>query len=156
MAANLATGGSLTQGHLALRRSLVRHGYRLTSARDAILRALAESGGHITADDLVALVHRDAAGVGRMTVYRTLDLLQQLGLVQPVYQGTGAAHYILLMNGHHHHLKCSTCDRIIEFDDCVVGDLIEALKQRFDFEIWGHVLEVHGLCSDCRQTREGS
>ena len=94
-------------------------GYRLTTARQAILAALASSEGHVSADELVDIVHKSAPGVGRMTVYRTLDLLTELGLLRPVFQGTAAAHYILMNEGHHHHLICSSCNKVIEFEQCV-------------------------------------
>jgi Fur family ferric uptake transcriptional regulator len=82
--------------------ALQQRGYRLTAARQVILEVLVASGGHMSADDLAEKVRQQAPGVGRMTVYRTLDLLNELGFIRPVYQGTGAAHYILLEEGHHH------------------------------------------------------
>ena len=130
---------------------LQRRGYRLTRARRAILSALIESGGHITADELVELARREAPGVGRMTVYRTLDLLQQLGVVQPLPQNTLAAQYVLMDEGHHHHLICSRCDRVFEFEHCLAGEIAEALSDRFDFQIHSHLLEFYGLCQYCRQ-----
>lgn len=133
-----------------LSKALQAGGYRVTRARQAIFRALVESGGHVSADDIVASVRREEPSVGRMTVYRTLDLLRQLGLVQPVYQGTGAAHYVLMDEGHHHHLVCSNCDRVVEFDECMAQEMAKALGERFEFEIQGHLLEFYGLCAECR------
>lgn len=130
--------------------ALRRNGYRLTGARRAILQALAESGGHVSADDLVELVREAEPGVGRMTVYRTLDLLHELNLIRPIYHGTGAAHYVLMEDGHHHHLVCTACQRTIEFDDCVAQEISRALSDRFNFQISGHLLEFYGLCPDCR------
>ena len=132
-----------------LSNAIKKNGHRLTQARKAILQALAYSGGHVSADDLVDIVHQDTPGVGRMTVYRTLDLLLELGLIRPIYQGTGAAHYVIMDEGHHHHLICSQCDRVFEFDDCAVQDLMMAIADRFDFEIQGHLLEFYGLCPNC-------
>jgi len=125
-------------------------GYRLTRAREVIFQALVESGGHVSADDVVDAVHRREPSVGRMTVYRTLELLRQLGLVQPVYQGTGAAHYVLMDQGHHHHLVCSTCDRVIEFEECIAQEMSKLLGERFDFQIQGHLLEFYGVCPQCQ------
>lgn len=125
-------------------------GYRLTPARQAIVEALLDIEGHVSADDLVEVVHGRAPQVGRMTVYRTLDLLSTLGLARPVYQGTGAAHYILLADGHHHHLVCSVCDVVIEFDDCVLTEVERMLGERFQFEVQGHLLEFYGRCQNCR------
>jgi len=134
----------------ALERALRARGYRLTAARRAILAALAAAGEHPTADALAAAVHQAAPGVGRMTVYRTLDLLCELGLLRPVYQGTGAAHYVLLLDGHHHHLVCSRCQRVIEFDDCALGELAETVARRYGFVVEGHLLEFYGRCAECR------
>ena len=134
-----------------LEQALQERGYRLTAARRAILAALADAGGHVTADELAAAVHRVAPRVGRMTVYRTLDLLGELGLLRPVYQGTGAAHYVLLLDGHHHHLVCSRCRRVIEFDECALAELAETVGRRYGFAVEGHLLEFYGHCSECKE-----
>lgn len=130
--------------------ALSAEGFRLTTSRRAILAALVGCGGHITADELVERVHQQAPNVGRMTVYRTLDLLCQLNLIRPVYQGTGAAHFVLLHQGHHHHLVCGVCHTVIEFDDCVLAEIEKVVGQRFNFEVQGHLLEFYGLCAACR------
>ncbi|HEY1409941.1 MAG TPA: Fur family transcriptional regulator [Promineifilum sp.] len=136
------------KNHLAS--ALEKRGYRLTAARAAILDALTDSGGHLTADDLTEMVRRRRTGIGRMTVYRTLDLLCDLGLLRPVYQGTGAAHYIILEDGHHHHLICSGCGRVIEFDQCALEMLHDDIDRRFRFRVDGHLLELYGQCDACR------
>ncbi len=132
--------------------TLEARGLRLTAARRAIIDTLVESDGHVTADELTALVRERATGIGRMTVYRTLDLLCDLGLLRPAYQGTGAAHYILLHDGHHHHLVCSNCGRVIEFDDCGLDDLSAGVARRHGFRVEGHLLELYGVCGDCEGT----
>jgi Fur family ferric uptake transcriptional regulator len=137
-----------------LEQALQARGYRLTAARRAILAALAAAGGHVTADELATAVHRVAPRVGRMTVYRTLDLLGELGLLRPVYQGTGAAHFVLLLDGHHHHLVCSRCRRVIEFDECALAELAETVGRRYSFAVEGHLLEFYGRCAECRVTSD--
>lgn len=134
-----------------LSRRLREQGYRVTGARRAILEALVGSRGHVSADELAALVNERAPRVGRMTVYRTLELLQQLGLVRAIYLGSGAAHYVLLENGHHHHLVCTRCDAVVEFDDCLMLELQQRLGERYNFRVQGHLLEVVGLCEACRE-----
>lgn len=131
--------------------ALQQAGYRLTAARQAIITALIQSGAHISANLLVELVRTQAPQVGRMTVYRTLDLLCALGILRPVYQGTGAAHYILLDNGHHHHLICSNCDRVVEFDECFLHELQAHVGNQFNFAVQGHLLELYGLCEACQE-----
>ena len=60
-----------------------------------------------------------------------------MGLLRPVYQGTGAAHYVLLLDGHHHHLVCSRCRRVIEFDECAlaIGQLVQSLVELVSYEV---------------------
>jgi len=132
--------------------ALEARGYRLTAARRAIVQTLVANGGHCSADELADSVHEQMPGVGRMTVYRTLDLLCNLGMARPVYQGSGAAHFVLMRSGHHHHLICIDCGQVFEFDDCVLEQLsTNVITDRFNFQVQGHLLELHGLCSDCRK-----
>ena len=134
-----------------LKIALAQRGYRLTAARREVLVTLVSAGGHVSADELVELVHAGGSRIGRMTVYRTLDLLTELGLVRPVYQGTGAAHFILLVEGHHHHLVCTGCNQVIEFESCILPDIERRLSQHSEFEVQGHLLEIFGLCRECRE-----
>jgi Fur family ferric uptake transcriptional regulator len=126
-----------------------QNGYRRTDARLAIIAGLVNSAGHITADDLADKVRQQAPHVGRMTVYRTLDLLCELGVVRPIFQGTGAAHYILMADGSHHHLICNRCNDVIEFEECSATPLMEQVAKRFNFHVFSHLLELHGLCENC-------
>ena len=128
---------------------IVENGHRLTYARRVIIETLVQSKGHITADSLAELVHQSTPQVGRMTVYRTLELLSELGVIRPIYQGTGAAHYILMADGSHHHLICNRCHDVIEFDDCFADELEKLLAKKFGFQVTSHLLEMHGLCTNC-------
>lgn len=147
-----AEGGErMTTQVEALTQAIAARGYRLTPARRAIVETLVAQGGHVSADDLAERVRQAAPSVGRMTVYRTLELLCELGVIRPIYQGTGAAHYILMHQGGHHHLICNGCGLVIEFDECTGAALGEQLSARFGFEIQTHLLEFHGLCAACRE-----
>jgi len=126
-------------------------GYRLTFARRAICETLLAMGGHVTPDELVEAVRLQNPGIGRMTVYRTLDILCELGQVRPVYQAAGAAQYVVLEDGHHHHLVCSHCGRVFEFSDCGLESFAQMITTRFDFAIDGHLLEIYGRCGPCRE-----
>jgi Fur family ferric uptake transcriptional regulator len=137
-----------------LMNAVVDHGFRRTAARRAILETLVESGGHITADDLANQVRAVNPTIGRMTVYRTLDLLCELGIIRPIYQGTGAAHYVLLDQGSHHHLVCNRCSMTIEFEHCGSAAISQALSERYNFEIQAHLLEFFGLCEICQSQEE--
>ncbi len=130
--------------------ALQQKGHRLTRSRQKIVETLLNCGGHITADGLLELVHEIDPTVGRMTVYRTLELLSELGLIRPIYQGTGAAHYILLDGGHHHHLICSGCDAVFEFEECGLQEVGQLLAERFNFAVEGHLVEFYGRCPNCQ------
>lgn len=137
----------------ALTEALAAEGFRITKARKVILETFVSKGGHCSADTLADSVNEQMPGIGRMTVYRTLDLLCQLSLARPVYQGSGAAHYILMDSGHHHHLVCSVCGQVYEFDDCFLPKILtDSIGARFDFQVQGHLLEIHGQCSRCQKS----
>lgn len=135
-----------------LAEAIVAKGYRMTHARQVIIEQLVASGGHITADDLATQVRATAPQVGRMTVYRTLELLCELGQLRPIFQGTGAAHYILMSEGSHHHLICVRCNQVIEFDECRTDELTAQLSETYNFQVQGHLLEIHGVCAQCQAT----
>ena len=126
----------------ALASAITENGYRLTTARRAVIESLVACGGHISADNLAARGREDAPQVGRMTVFRTVELLAKLGLIRPIYQGTGAAHYVLMHGGSHHHLICTRCHRIIDFEQCGSGALAQRLGVQFHFRVQSHMLEV--------------
>jgi Fur family ferric uptake transcriptional regulator len=130
--------------------SIIANGFRMTASRRAILTTLADSGGHISADDLAHSVRANHPTVGRMTVYRTLDLLCDLGLIRPIYQGTGAAHYILMDRGSHHHLICNSCGITIEFQECTSAAISRQLSESYNFKIQAHLLEFYGVCEACQ------
>ena len=130
--------------------TLRRSDCRITAARRTVLDVLAAESGHMTAPDLVAAVHARVPQIGRASVYRALELLTRLGIVQASTLGGGSATYMLAPAGHHHHLVCRACGRTIEFDECALGDIAGRLAAAFGFQIEGHLVEVYGRCADCR------
>lgn len=132
-----------------LNQAITEKGHRLTTARRQIIESLVDTNGHLTADELAVRVRQHAPQIGRMTVYRTLELLSELGVIRPIYQGTGAAHYVLMADGSHHHLICNRCHKVIEFDDCFADEITHSLSQKFGFQVQSHLLELHGLCAEC-------
>lgn len=120
-------------------------GGRLTKARTALIDALLEAGGHVTADDLADAVH----GVDRSTVYRTLDALEQAGIVDHVHLGHGRAVYHLA-DDPHQHLVCEACGDVVEVPDQLFEDLAQRLRRRYGFAIRPHHFAVLGRCRACR------
>ena len=135
-------------------------GYRLTIPREAILNALSRTSDHLSAEDIYLKVHTAYSNVGITTVYRTLELLVQLGLVFKFDFGDGRARYELSEgpkgSRHHHHLVCAECGRIIDYTD-FIDEEIELLKQtekglskKYNFKITNHLIQFYGLCDRCQ------
>ncbi len=126
-------------------------GYKLTNARLTVLSAIEQHDGHITSAELLESVAQADSSIGRASVFRTLDLFTRLGIIRPTFlHSSTTPTYVLMPGGHHHHVICTNCDRVIEFDDCGLDALTAQLEQRLDLQISGHLLEFYGLCSDCQ------
>ena len=125
-------------------------GYKLTHARLTVLQAIQALGGHVTSAQVLEKVAATDESIGRASVFRTLDLLTQLGIIRPTYIETSMTPtYVMLPGGHHHHVICTNCNRVIEFDDCGLSDLEHELEARLGVRITGHLLEFYGLCESC-------
>ena len=130
---------------------LIQRGKKLTNARRDVILMLLNSEQHITADTLYQRLKSAGSRVGRMTVFRTLHLLAEVGVVRPIYHGSGAAHFVLLEEGKHHHFVCNQCDKTVEFTNCGLTDeLSQQLGTEHNFRIEGHMLELYGTCEDCQ------
>ena len=127
--------------------TLARGGYRLTGPRRALLEVMQELGDHFLADDVVAA----APAVGRATVFRTLRLLQHLGVICQVVLDDGTAAYRLASGGHHHHLVCSDCGAVSDFSSGDLEQLLDGIAQRTGYAVDAHRLEVYGRCAGCQQ-----
>ncbi|MCZ2526695.1 MULTISPECIES: Fur family transcriptional regulator [Streptomyces] len=127
---------------------LRKRGYRLTPQRQLVLEAV-DSLEHATPDEILTQVRRTAGGVNISTVYRTLELLEELGLVSHAHLGHGAPTYHLADRHHHIHLVCRDCDSVIETDVSVAEPLITRLKQEFGFETDMKHFAIFGRCRNC-------
>lgn len=129
----------------------LRHaGYKLTNARLTTLQAIEDLGGHITSTQVLERVSEIDESIGRASVFRTLDLLTRLGIIRPIYlESSTTPKYVLMPDGHHHHVVCVRCHRVIEFDDCGLGEMTKTLEDKLKVKIMGHLLEFYGECEDC-------
>jgi Fur family ferric uptake transcriptional regulator len=142
----------LTQNKIT---SLLRqHGYKITPQRRAVLNAIALSHDHLTPAAIYEKVHQQNPGVGLVTVYRTLDLLTELGLICAVRTEGNCRSYLMRRSSeHHHHLICSDCGTVADFAECDLNKLEQKLSRKTGFEINSHLLEFSGLCQNCRKRR---
>ncbi|KRF02620.1 Fur family transcriptional regulator [Nocardioides sp. Soil777] len=123
-------------------------GYRLTPQRQLILGAV-EQLGHATPDEVLAAVREQASAVNASTVYRTLEVLEELGLVRHAHLSDRAPTYHSTRGPEHFHLVCRNCDRVQSVDPDVASALLEALRREHQFEVdLGH-LAIFGRCTDC-------
>ena len=130
---------------------LRQYGYKLTPQRHAVLKVIASSHDHLTPEAIYEKARLQNPEIGRVTVYRTLDLLGKLKLVCRVYSAGGCRSYMMKRpTEHHHHLVCSGCGRVVDFVNCDLVALQTKLEYESKFDIEGHLLEFYGLCSDCR------
>lgn len=129
---------------------LREHGYKMTPQRHAVLKVLASSHDHLTPEAIYDRVVVENPEIGRVTVYRTLDLLNRLKLVCRVHANGGRSYMMRRPVEHHHHLICSNCGRVFDFVGCGLENLEKRLARESKFDIAGHFLEFYGLCSDCR------
>ena len=141
-----------TSGTDGLADRLRRVGQRVTPQRLVILGAL-RPGAHLSADEVFARVEPLLPGVNRSTVYRTLELFRDLGLVSMTDLGSGARQFELL-DDLHHHLICHRCGAILELDDVLVDPLRDGIRTRYGFAPVIDHLAVFGFCAACdRATR---
>lgn len=123
-------------------------GYRVTPQRQLVLEAVTALE-HGTPEEICTEVQRTAKGVNISTVYRTLELLEELGLVKHAHLGHGPPTYHPAAQAEHVHLVCRDCGSVHDVPPTVAGGLVTAVKREYGFETDVHHLTVYGLCGDC-------
>jgi Fur family ferric uptake transcriptional regulator len=129
--------------------ALGRAGYRLTEPRLSLAGLIADQDGHFTAAELVAAAQARRLGVGRATVFRTLEVLEDLGAVERLDLPSGEHAYVGCEPTHHHHVVCSRCGRATEIDDAGLRSVVRDVARQTGYRIDEHRLELFGLCPDC-------
>jgi Fur family ferric uptake transcriptional regulator len=132
--------------------ALRSRGYRVTPQRQLVLEAVAELG-HATPEEIAASVQQTASGVNISTIYRTLELLDSLGLVTHTHLNHGAPTYHLATEAAHVHLVCQECGKIDQASPDAIAPFTKALDEQHGFEINVSHLTVFGRCEDCRRKR---
>ena len=129
---------------------LREQGHKLTPQRHIVLKVMASCHDHLTPELIYEKSLLENPSIGRVTVYRTLDLLSKLNLVCRVHAENGCHSYMMRRpTEHHHHLVCSGCGKVVDFTNCSLADIEKKLSQDTGFDIKDHLLEFHGLCRDC-------
>ncbi len=130
-------------------RKLSRLGYRLTPQRLMILRTVEEAADHISVEEIHAQVRARYPQMNISTVYRTLELIKELGLVTETDFGDGRVRYHCMGKGRHHHLVCQECGAIINLDESVLSSLKDTLLREYKFIADLRHLAIFGCCVNC-------
>jgi Fur family ferric uptake transcriptional regulator len=127
-----------------------RAGYRLTGPRRALAQLIASRPGHFTVEELLRASHREGLGLGRATVFRALDTLTELGVVERIDLPTGEHAFVSCRPAHHHHVVCSACGRATPVEDCGVAAMAEEVARRTGYSVDTHRGELFGICPACQ------
>ena len=136
-------------------------GLRMTASREAILHVLSTMKEHASAEDVYMAAHKLTPRIGLTTVYRTLEILCQMGMVYKINFADGRSRYELSETAggheHHHHIVCVKCGKIINYNDFsekevqVICDLQGELEKKYDISIKHHSVQYYGECGKCRR-----
>ena len=140
--------------HSEILETLREHRVRLTPQRIAIVEVIADKQGHVTADEVYASIHARFPYVDISTVYRTLEFLTDLGVLNVIDMGGGRAEYELVGREAHHHLVCRVCKQATSVDASLFHPLRDALYDRFGFDADVRHFTVFGVCRQCREAGE--
>ena len=136
-----------------IKKQLHAKSYKLTPQREATVRVLLENEeDHLSAEDVYLLVKEKAPEIGLATVYRTLELLTELKVVDKINFGDGVSRYDLRKEGadhFHHHLVCIECGAVDEIEEDLLVDVEKIVERDWDFKIKDHRLTFHGICRRC-------
>lgn len=136
--------------NLAAADRLTAAGERVTRQRLLVADALAASGRRLTADQLYRSLRRRVPGIGRATVFRTLETLVEAGVARRLELDGHVYAYVACLPAHHHHLACTRCGRVEEIDEAYVRPITQRLAADMGFEIDDARLDFYGRCATCR------
>ncbi len=131
--------------------ALRQQGYKLTPQRRAVIHAIASTQDHLTPASIYEKMRQVYPDIGLVTIYRTLEILAELGLICELHAGGNCRSYTISAPQHHHHLICSNCGIVIDFTGHYLEGLEQSLSRESGFRIDGHLLEFVGLCQACQK-----
>lgn len=137
---------------LPLLAALDRSDHRVTQPRRAVAQLIADRSGHFSAADLVEAARERRLAIGRATIFRTLEVLADLELVERIDLPSGEHAYVACEPSHHHHVVCSGCGRSEDIDDAGLRAVVRDIARRTGYRIDDHRLELFGRCADCLAT----
>lgn len=139
-----------------LKKRLQARQHKMTPQRQTVLQVfLDHPGEHLSAEDVHGILRNDKSEIGLATVYRSLELLSDLGILQKLEFGDGCSRYEVNTTDprehHHHHLICQKCGKVIEFEDDLLENLEEDIKEKLGFKVTDHQVKFFGICKECQE-----
>lgn len=128
------------------------NGYRLTEARRAVVETVQSSNHAMTPVEVYDAARAQHPALGLVTVYRTLEKLEELRLIQRVHQSKDCQGFITAGQGHQHLLVCSNCGRTVLFEGDDLSRFIDSVARKTGYRITDHWLQLFGLCENCRRS----
>lgn len=141
-----------------LKKKLEDKGYKFTLQREAVIDVLKENKGkHLKVEDVYRLVKEKKYKIGFATIYRTLKLLDRIGIIGRLEVEEGPALYEYsdqIQQGKKCHLICVNCNSIIDIDKSMFDDLEQLIEKQYNFKIQSSILDFYGICKNCREEKE--
>lgn len=147
---------------MSLEGGIRTRGLRMTIPRQLVAEVLEEADGYLSADEIYTLIKEDYPAIGLATVYRTLVLLDEMGIVHRYNLGDGCARFMAAEDqsaGHYHQLVCEKCYKVIKYSDFsreeeeLFRKVESVLSEKHGFEIKRHIVQFYGICPDCREEK---
>ncbi|MDR3597277.1 Fur family transcriptional regulator [Clostridium sp.] len=139
----------------ALKEDLKKKGYKLTPQRRSIVDTIIENEGqHLTAEEIYDKVKKSCPEIGLATVYRTILLLEELGVISRLDLNDGCSRYEIMHSNEthrHHHLVCNKCNKVFEVQDDLLDELETEIEKQYKFRILDHSVKFYGICCECQK-----
>jgi Fur family ferric uptake transcriptional regulator len=130
---------------------LTQQGCKNTKSRKAVIDVLNSSTTPVSAEDIYMLIKDLGSSANLSTVYRTLELMENKGLISKSIMNDGKARFELTGAGHKHHLICTNCHKMVPIDICPIEKLETDVGKKTNYDITGHKLELYGVCPECKK-----
>lgn len=139
----------------ALKEDLKKKGYKLTPQRRSIVDTIIDNEGkHLTAEEIYDKVKVSCPEIGLATVYRTILLLEELGVISRLDLNDGCSRYEIVHSNEthrHHHLICNNCHKVSEVQDDLLEELEADIEKQYKFKILDHSVKFYGICDECQR-----
>lgn len=137
-----------------LKQKLQETGFKITPQRRAIIEVLLKNDSkHLSSEEIYDLVKDICPEIGIATVYRSMQVLDEVGAISKLNLDDGCIRYEINLNEnshHHHHLICKKCSRIIEVEEDLLEEIESSIEKMYGFKVLDHDVKFYGLCKNCK------